>query len=224
VLASASPRRRELLRYLGIPYESVATDAEEEQTEPPRDVVDALPAFSLNPRQHPTLLAWRKANELVQHGYRALILGADTIVVIDGQILNKPTDPGDARRMLRQLAGRTHTVYTGLVLIDAVEPGSRVFDLVQSGVTMAELSDDEIAAYVASGEPLDKAGAYGIQGLGGRLVQRVEGSYTSVVGLPFPAVYQALKIMGIQDIVEPQDAFRQWLADQGKDVPPCTAP
>lgn len=224
MLASASPRRRELLRYLGVTYDSIATDAEEERTQPPQAVTRALPPFPLDPWQHPTLLAWRKAHAVAQQRPDALVLGADTIVVIDGDILNKPRDPADARRMLRRLAGRTHTVYTGVVLLDATDAGRLMFDLAQSNVTMAELTDDEIADYVASGEPLDKAGAYGIQGLGGRLVQRVDGSYSSVVGLPLPAVYRLLRAMGVSNLVDPHDAFRHWLADQGKDVPACTAP
>ena len=89
---------------------------------------------------------------------------------------------------------------------------------------MAALTEREIAAYVESGEPMDKAGAYGIQGLGGRLVQHVEGSYTNVVGLPLTTVHRLLQAQGVTALVEPADAFRQWLADQGKDMPSCTAP
>jgi septum formation protein len=224
VLASASPRRRELLRYLGVRYTSVATSGEEERSDPPQYVVQKLPRFPLALADHPTLLAWRKVNAAAESGCQPLILGADTIVVIDGEVLNKPRDPADARRMLRRLAGRTHTVYTGVVVLDAHDHDHLVMDLVRSDVTMAGLTDEEIAEYVASGEPLDKAGAYGIQGLGGRLVQRVDGSYTAVVGLPLPTVHRLLAAMGLRQLVEPEQAFRQWLADQGKDAPPCTAP
>ena len=245
VLASASPRRRELLGYLGVSFEAVATLGEEGQMEPPDAIAGALPPFPHDARQHPTLLAWRKAQAAADTGYQGLILGADTIVVLDGTILGKPRDARDARRMLRQLAGRTHRVYTGIALLQQIasadvdpvaedrrpaaggdtRPQPRwVLDLVCSDVTMSPLSDDEIAAYVATGEPLDKAGAYGIQGLGGQLVQGVAGSYTNVVGLPFPAVHRLLRTMGIGPLVEPADAFRHWLTDQGKDVPPCAAP
>lgn len=224
ILASASPRRRELLRYLGVDYESVATTAEEERTDPPVEIVALLPASALDLWQHPTLLAWRKVNAVAQAVRRPLILGADTIVVIDGAVLNKPRDEADARRMLGRLAGRTHSVYTGVVALDSARPDRIVMDLVCSDVTMAALTEREIADYVASGEPMDKAGAYGIQGLGGRLVQWVEGSYTNVVGLPLTTVHRLLKGLGIVGLVEPADAFRQWLADQGKDTPPCTAP
>lgn len=224
VLASLSPRRRELLRYLGLTYTSVATAGEEQQRAIPYELAAALPTCTLDHAQHPTLLAWRKAQAAIDMQCRGVILGADTIVVVNSVILGKPRDPVDACRMLRQLAGRTHTVYTGIALLDTRNPHAYAFELVRSDVTMCELTDIEIAEYVATGEPLDKAGAYGIQGLGGRLVERVDGSYTSVVGLPLVAVHHQLQTMGIQPGVDPADAFRHWLADQGKDVPPCTAP
>lgn len=224
LLASASPRRRELLRYLGVTYESIATSGEEERTEPPERVVHALPPFPLDPWEHPTLLAWRKARAAAALGRPAHILAADTIVVIDGDILQKPCDSADARRMLRRLAGRTHTVYTGVVVSDAWNRDRLLFDLVRSDVSMAALTDQEIANYVASGEPLDKAGAYGIQGLGGRLVQHVEGSYTAVVGLPLATAHRLLHAAGVRQLVEPAEAFRRWLADQGKEMPPCAVP
>lgn len=222
VLASQSPRRRELLRYLGLQYQAIATTGEEEDSAVPAAVISTLPPFPL--AQHPTLLAWRKINAATELGYRGVILGADTIVVVDQEILNKPTDAADAGRMLRLLAGRTHNVYTGIALHNADRPHSLAFDLVCSEVRMCALDDAEIAAYVASGEPFDKAGAYGIQGLGGRLVEQVTGSYTNVVGLPLENVYRAVQAQGLQPGVQPADAFRQWLADQGKDIPPCTAP
>lgn len=222
VLASQSPRRRELLYYLGLEYESVATNGEEEDSDVPEGVRAALPQFAL--AQHPTLLAWRKINAAAELGHRGVLLGADTVVVVDTEILNKPRDAADAQRMLRLLAGRTHTVYTGIALLNTDHPDSLAFDLVGSEVRMCALEDAEIAAYVASGEPFDKAGAYGIQGLGGRLVEQVNGSYTNVVGLPLEHVYRALQMQGLRPGILPADAFRQWLADQGKDIPPCTAP
>ncbi|HZB95798.1 MAG TPA: Maf family protein [Herpetosiphonaceae bacterium] len=224
VLASASPRRRELLRYLGVSFEAVATTGEEQQSAVPDQIIEALPPFPLDLLQHPTLLAWRKVNAAAEEGYRPVLLGADTIVVIDGEILNKPRDAADARRMLARLAGRTHTVYTGVVALDVRDHRPPLMDLVRSDVTMAAVTRQEIADYVASGEPLDKAGAYGIQGLGGRLVQRVEGSYTAVVGLPLVTVHRLLRDMEIPHLVEPADAFRQWLTDQGKEVPAWTIP
>jgi septum formation protein len=224
VLASASPRRRELLAYLGVPYTSIATTGEEQDIPVPAEIARELPPFPLDPRMHPTMLAWRKTQAAVADGYGGVILGADTIVAIDGMILGKPRDEADAHRMLRLLAGRTHTVYTGLALLDTRAQPRCLLDLVASDVTMTTLTDAEIAAYVATGEPSDKAGAYGIQGLGGRLVQSVAGSYTSVVGLPLRNVYRLLHASNVGELIEPEDAFQRWLADQGRIVPPCTEP
>jgi septum formation protein len=224
VLASLSPRRRELLRYLGVVFTSVANDAEESEMEPPPAIAAAFPAFPLHHRQHPTLLAWRKAQAAIEDGWHDIILAADTIVTVDNQVLGKPRHSADAHRMLRQLAGRTHTVYTGVALLGTRHPHEQAFDIVCSYVHMRALSDQEIAAYVATGEPFDKAGAYGIQGLGGRLVERVDGSYTNVVGLPLGSVHRLLQQSGPRPAVTPADAFQQWLADNQKDMPPCTAP
>lgn len=220
-LASASPRRRELLAYLDVAFRIIATDAEEEDHAPPQEIIGRLPTLDLPLFDHPTLRAWRKASAACITASDSVIIGADTIVVLDGAVLNKPVDPDDARRMLRSLSGRTHTVYTGLAVIDARRaPAAPFFDLVASQVTVAELSDAEIAAYVATGEPLDKAGAYGIQGLGGKLVRSVEGSYTCVVGLPLVHTYHLLCSAGITGLRDPVDGYRRWLIDQGKE-PPC---
>lgn len=223
VLASASPRRRELFGFLGVPFRVLATDAEEEPTEPPPAIHAALPPLDLPLHDHPTLRAWRKAAAVALHAPGSLILGADTIVVLDGTVLNKPLDPPDAQRMLRVLSGRTHTVYTGVFVLDTRADAAQPFlaDLLASHVTVAELSDAEIAGYVASGEPLDKAGAYGIQGLGGRLVVAVEGSYTNVVGLPIVATHRVLTAAGIAVAAEPGDAYRNWLRSIGKEPLPC---
>lgn len=222
ILASASPRRRELLAYLGAPFVAIATNGEEQDIAVPAEIERQLPNFPLDFRQHPTMLAWRKTQAAIEEGYDGIILGADTIVTIDGIILGKPRDDADARRMLGMLAGRTHTVYTGLALLDTGAQPRCLLDLVASDVTMSALTDAEIAAYVATGEPSDKAGAYGIQGLGGRLVQSVAGSYTAVVGLPLNAVHRLLHTLGIGELIEPGNAFQRWLADQGRNVPPCT--
>ncbi|HEU4321846.1 MAG TPA: Maf family protein, partial [Roseiflexaceae bacterium] len=153
-----------------------------------------------------------------------VIIGADTVVVLDGDVLNKPTDPAHARAMLRRLSGRIHTVYTGVAVFSRAlpeQPWDIQFELGESAVTVAELSDDEIAAYVATGEPLDKAGAYGIQGLGGRLVQQVSGSYTNVVGLPLTLVPRMLARAGVVGLLDPSEAYRRWLSAQGKEPLPC---
>lgn len=129
-------------------------------------------------------------------GGPAVVLGADTEVVLDGRYLGKPRDAADAARMLRELSGRTHEVVTGLALVDA--PSGREETLaVTTRVTMIDASAEEIAAYVATGEPLDKAGAYAIQGQGARLVARVDGCFTNVVGLPVETTRRLLKRWGL---------------------------
>ncbi len=223
-LASASPRRRELLRYLIPDFTAIATQGEEESWFMPPELATRLPPFPLATAQHPTLLAWRKVMAALNEGVSGIILGADTIVVIDQDVLNKPRDPAEARAMLRRLAGRIHRVYTGVVTADAQAPSSLQLALDSADVQMASLTDFEIADYVATGEPLDKAGAYGIQGLGGRLVQHVQGSYTCVVGLPLVTTYQVLTAMGLIGLADPIVAFERWLADQGRTPPACTAP
>lgn len=245
VLASASPRRRELLALLGVPFVSIATDAEEtDNLVAPAHVVAAVPPCPLRQTDHPTLLAWHKVQAVVQSHNARVVLGADTTVVLDGMILNKPTSADHAAIMLRQLSGQEHTVYTGLCVYARTEDALSVaappnpqsaartwsmphtggwvfFDLVASRVTMAPLLPEEIAAYVATGEPMDKAGAYGIQGIGGTLVRQVVGSYTSVVGLPLTATRDLLAAAGISGLADPTIAYHSWLHAQGKEPLPC---
>ncbi len=224
VLASASPRRRELLRYLTPSFVAIVTQGETDTREMLPVMAENLPPFSLNPSSHPTLLAWRKAMAALDTGVTGIILAADTIVVVDHDILGKPGTPPEAHVMLRRLAGRTHTVYTGVVAIDSAQPEKAQLALDSSDVRMAPLSDEEIVEYVATGEPMDKAGAYGIQGLGGRLVQHVAGSYTCVVGLPLVTTHRILATMGVVGLADPVVAFERWLADTGKAEQVCTAP
>lgn len=224
LLASASPRRRELLRYLTPRYTVLATQGEEHERPVPAAVRAALPPFPIIHTPHPTLLAWRKVMAALDEGATGLILGADTIVVIDQTVLNKPRDPEDAKAMLRRLVGRTHRVYTGVLVLDGALPERMQLALDAADVQMAPVGEDEIAAYVATGEPLDKAGAYGIQGLGGRLVQQVTGSYTCVVGLPLVTTHRLLTAMGMEGLADPVAGFERWLADNGRKTPPCTAP
>jgi septum formation protein len=226
-LASASPRRRELLRYLTPHFSAIATQGEEANRWMPPALAATLPPFPLATAHHPTLLAWRKVMAALDEGVSGIILGADTIVVIDQDVLNKPRDLAEARAMLRRLAGRVHRVYTGVVTLrkdhHQAEPALQLA-LESSDVQMASLTDSEIAEYVATGEPMDKAGAYGIQGLGGRLVQHVQGSYTCVVGLPLVTTYRVLTATGLIGLADPVVAFERWLADQGRTTPACTAP
>ena len=178
ILASTSPRRRELLGLLGLPFEVVASRYDE----------SLLPPDGLTPDEYVTRLAFGKASEVAARTEGdALVIGADTTVILDGQTLNKPADAADACRMLRLLSGRTHQVYTGLCLI-AVQHGVREnaqTDHAVTDVTFDTLADETIAAYVATGEPLDKAGAYGIQGKALSFIPGIQGDYFNVVGLPF---------------------------------------
>lgn len=181
VLASQSPRRRQLLDRLGIPFTVEPSFAEE--TLPP----DLAPGAAVEQ------LASRKAEAVAPHHPGALTLSADTIVVLEGHVLEKPAGPAEARAMLGRLAGRTHTVYTGLAL---VHPASARHATAHeaTAVTFAPLSDEEIGAYVATGSPLDKAGGYGIQDdLGALFITGIEGDYYNVVGLPLHRLYRTLR-------------------------------
>ena len=176
VLASASPRRQQILRTARIPF--IARPAE---------VVEAhLPGES--PEAFVKRLAEAKARAVWREG--ELVLGADTVVVIDTTILGKPTDEDEARRMLRSLSGRTHRVLTGIVLFNGTEARA---DVEETIVHFRALDDLEIADYAATGEPLDKAGAYGIQGAASKFVHRIEGCYFNVVGLPISRVYSFIR-------------------------------
>lgn len=218
ILASASPRRRELLAALGLPFQLLATDAEDQAVFPPVALAQRFPPVALPPEQHPTLLAWRKAAAACRECPDDVIIGADTMVVLDAVVLGKPANTAHAQATLRRLAGRSHVVYTGLALL---APHGAWFACVASQVTMHDLSDAQIADYVATGEPMDKAGAYGIQGLGGQLVAAVSGSYTNVVGLPLVAASRLLADAGRVCPVPPGEAYRRWLFAQGKEPLPC---
>jgi nucleoside triphosphate pyrophosphatase len=178
VLASASPRRRELLAAAGIRFEVLPVD------------IDETPADGESPDDHVKRLAREKAGAAFAERPDTVVLGADTVVVAGGAILGKPRDAEDAARMLRALAGRAHQVLTGVAVT-----GRRgtVVEVARTRVWFHPLSDGEIADYVASGEPHDKAGAYAIQGLASKFVERIDGSYSNVVGLPVALVYRLLK-------------------------------
>ena len=182
ILASSSPRRRELLRNAGLEFETVAADIREE------------PLPGEGAQQTAERLAAGKAEAVFGKNPGAAVLGADTIVVVDGEQLAKPVDEADAARMLRRLSGRAHEVITGVALI---WPGGRDISSETTRVFFSTLAEDEIAAYVASREPMDKAGAYGIQGPASRWIPRVEGCYFNVVGLPVARVYHMLRQAGV---------------------------
>jgi septum formation protein len=177
VLASASPRRQELLRNAGIRFE----------VQPAHIVEDPLPGERA--KECAERLAREKALAVAQIRPNDVVLGADTVVVVDGQILGKPSDGADAARMLRLLSGRVHQVITGICLVVS---GQWSVASETTSVTMAEIPEKEIADYVAGGEPMDKAGAYAIQGVASRWIPRIEGDYGNVVGLPVALVWRML--------------------------------
>jgi septum formation protein len=178
ILASASPRRAELLRNAGISF-----------TVDPAHVPEA-PLADESPLDYARRLAREKARAVFARHQQDTVLGADTIVVVSQLLLEKPTDADDAERMLRLLSGRHHQVITG---VSVIASGFERTEAEMTQVFFNELSEQEIADYVRSGEPLDKAGAYGIQGMASRWIGRVEGCYFNVVGLPVARVYRLLK-------------------------------
>lgn len=192
ILASASPRRKELLQQLGLQFIVFPAQGEEkiESTDPKQVVLE---------------LAKQKAGEIYEKTVEAgvgkensLVIGADTIVVYGDEILGKPRDKEDAYRMLSRLQGTTHEVYTGVSLWMR-ENGQKVqYSFYEkTAVTMYPVSDEEIYAYIASEEPMDKAGSYAIQGRGAAFIQKIDGDYNNVVGLPIARIYQELKQLGI---------------------------
>lgn len=190
-LASGSPRRRELLTQLGLQFERLITDVEEQ-----RQPGEAAESYVRR-------LASDKARAGVRIAPQDLpVLGADTIVVLNGEVLEKPRDAAHAAQMLSKLAGQTHQVMTAVALADAQ---GELDCLVTTDVTFRTITAEEISHYIASGEPMDKAGAYGIQGLGGNFVRRINGSYHAVVGLPLVETsellshFQSLRALRGQD-------------------------
>ena len=184
VLASASPRRRELLAGLELAFTVRPVD------------LDETPLPDEEPGAYVFRLAREKA--AARAGISELVLAADTTVVLDGDILGKPVDVLDARRMLGRIAGREHTVLTGVALHERRGGGEirQVSTVASSRVRMAAMTERQIAWYAATGEPLDKAGSYAVQGLGALFVEEVFGNYTNVVGLPLPATYRLFAELG----------------------------
>lgn len=190
ILASASPRRRELLGYFGLPFEVIPATG----PEVPPDEADA--------GRTAWYLSLQKALQVAQTHPDALVIGADTVVGVDGCTLGKPRDEADAKRMLRLLSGREHQVYTGVSLIRyGVYPGVSFYsrtNMETTRVFFREMTDAEIDAYVATGEPMDKAGAYGYQGRAGLYVERIEGDFFNVVGLPLCLLGKMLQEAGVE--------------------------
>lgn len=186
ILASASPRRAEILAAAGIAFEVRAGNVEEsrQSDESPERMVERLARAKAD-----------KAAREISKSERAIILGADTVVVVDGEILGKPATAMSAREMLRKLRGREHSVITGFAVLRITDGAMQIGHEV-TRVWFAQMSDAEVDAYAASGEPLDKAGAYAIQGLAGRFIPRIEGCYFNVVGLPLARIWKALIELG----------------------------
>jgi len=197
ILASASPRRQELLRNACIPFIIEPTDIPE------------VPAPGEKPKDFVERLAREKARVIAQHHVHDFVLGADTTVVVGDEILNKPGDAAKAARMLSMLSGRTHCVLTGVCVINPApnQLPTENRDLRREAVysertlvTFEKLTPQEIELYVSTGEPMDKAGAYGIQGIASRWISRIEGDYFNVVGLPVALVYRMLREAGFEEI------------------------
>jgi septum formation protein len=178
LLASASPRRKELLHRLGLKFKVIPSQVEEND----------VPGL---PQEKARTWALLKAEAVVSR-HSGIIIGADTIVVLEGRVLGKPRDEQEAKQMLGQLSGNTHTVITGLALINT-RSHLRILESVESKVSFRPLSDEEIDTYIATREPMDKAGAYGIQERGAGFVTRVQGCYTNVVGLPVSCLLKSLE-------------------------------
>ncbi len=182
ILASESPRRRELLGGLGLKFEIVVSGIEENQVK------------GETPKEHALRLARDKALAVSRQKPEAVVIGADTVVVIDGELLGKPEDAGQARRMLQKLSGRTHEVITGFSL--AQGEGVLANKAVSSRVLFKKISEEELGWYIQTAEPYDKAGSYAVQGAGAFFIREIRGSYTNVIGLPLSEVVGELRRIG----------------------------
>jgi septum formation protein len=179
VLSSKSPRRRELFARLGIPFVIRPSSANERGLE------------AKSPREFALKAALLKAKTIAKSYEDAVIVAADTVVTIDGDILGKPVDEADAMAILKRLSGKSHEVITAVIVSD-LKTGSSLLDTVTTTVWFRELSDEEIEEYIETGDPMDKAGAYGIQTIGDKFVERIDGDYDNVVGLPVKKVRELM--------------------------------
>ena len=184
VLASASPRRKELLEKMGLQFSIVVSEADESTVS--RDIPVNLYVQEL------ALLKVSATAKMLLRNKKALIIAADTIVTLDGEILGKPDGEDGAKKMLSSLSGRTHEVYTGYCVM-RISDGKTVCNSVKTEVKFKTLTEQKIRSYIESGEPMDKAGAYGIQGLGSMLIEKINGDYFNVVGLPVSALADTLE-------------------------------
>ncbi len=189
ILASSSPRRREILSNLGIAFTVLSEEIKEEQRE------------GEAPSSYVIRLAVQKALAVAKNLQHGVVIGADTIVLLDGKILGKPKNEAEAKEMLSSLSGREHIVITGIGIVD-IDNNRTLSGQQQTIVYFRRLTDQEIDCYVATREPLDKAGGYGIQGKGGFLIRRIEGDYFNVVGLPVSLLYELLQDFDIDLLKE----------------------
>lgn len=187
ILASASPRRRELMKLLGVPFDVVVSDFDE-----------SLVTLK-DPREFAEELSRKKAEIVAQKFENAVIIGADTVVALGSQILGKPKDEKDAERLLNLLSGTEHSIITGYTVMD-VSSGSIATRSVVSKVKLKELTRGEVKAYIVTGEPMDKAGAYAVQEKGGLFVERIDGDFFNIVGLPLKNIREELKKLGIKTL------------------------
>jgi septum formation protein len=187
ILASSSPRRRELLASIGLTFDVIPSHVPEVRDE------------QESPEEYVARLSREKAHAVASMYPDEWVIAADTTVLLGEELLEKPADEGDARRMLATIAGRTHIVYTGVTLQN-VSAGWCETRLAESEVRMLPLSSEDIAWYVKTGEPLDKAGAYAVQGIGAMFIDSIHGSYTNVVGLPLATLFQMLRKAGIDPL------------------------
>ncbi|MCL6635189.1 MAG: Maf family protein [Peptococcaceae bacterium] len=183
ILASSSPRRAELLRQIGLKYETLVYP------------VDETPVPGLSPSALVEKLSEKKALAVAEKLRQGLVIGADTVVVRQGEVLGKPADFEEAVKMLKRLQGAPHEVFTGLALVDAAN-GRAVVRHEKTRVFFRNLQDDEIRRYVDTGEPMDKAGAYGVQGIAAIFIEKIEGCYSNVVGLPLALLAKMLGEFG----------------------------
>ena len=183
ILASGSPRRHDLLQMIGISHDVIPADIDESQFDGER------------PLEHVERLAREKGAAIASRFPDSLVISADTIVVESDDVLGKPRDPAEARAMLRRLSGRTHVVFTAVATTLA---GRTLAAVEEVSVTFLPLSDRTIASYVSTGEPMDKAGSYGIQGYGATLVERIDGDFFAVMGLPLARLVALLREMGVE--------------------------
>jgi len=184
ILASSSPRRKGLLKMIGLPFKTVESKFKE--------VMD----ISLEPHELAKKLSLGKAREVAKNFPNAIIIAADTFIVCDGEYLSKVHDNKEAKEMLKKLSGKAHKVITGFTIMDT-QTNKILTKSQETKVYFKKLTNDEINAYVASGEPIEKAGAYAIQGLGSMLVEKIEGDYFNIVGLPIFTLVESLKQFGI---------------------------